>query len=141
MDSVPQIEPSGQEQTKGQNLLNPRDRMPALICTAALLLFFSTNFIFSDSTSIFGLVPLYTVIGKSHFWNVVTSSFYEKNPFKLVIDILLLALTTKPFKILYSMEQFIMYFAISIILVALVTSAHTFFRFFVTRYIGNYHYF
>ena len=112
--------------------LSPRDRLVTLLCIVSLLLMFSSNFIFSDSISIFGLVPLYTVIGKSHVWNVVTSSFYEDNSFKLAIDILLLLLTIKPFKIVYSTQQFAMYFVISIILVALATSAHSFFRFFVT---------
>ncbi len=52
-------------------------------------LMFSTNFFISDCVSTFGLVPINTLIAHKYIWNIITSSFFERNPMKLILGALI----------------------------------------------------
>ena len=92
-----------------------RLRHPIFIsCGGFLIVLYTFNYLLPDCASILGLVTANTLITNTYVWNLVTSCFYETNIVKLIIDLILLFVTMKSFRIT-NIEQFSLYFVFSIL--------------------------
>lgn len=105
---------------------------PILIYTSlVLVLLYGLNFVVGSCENLVGLVPANTLITNTYVWNLVTSSFFETNPLKLMLDLAGSWFAIKVF-ITPSLEQFGLYFVFTILACSLGTSAYCFVRFFAT---------
>jgi len=105
---------------------------PILVaCSILLLLFFSVNFIFSNSRNVFALVPVNTLITNSFVWNLVTSSFFETNIIKLIFDLFGLFFISNDLE-MGPIENFGLLIVFNILACSIGTSSVCFIRFFIT---------
>jgi hypothetical protein len=100
-------------------------------CAAFSLVLFALNFVLPECASIIGLVPANTLITNTYVWNLLTSCFYETNAIKLVFELFVFWLATRPI-IDPSFEHFGLYFGFSVLACTLGTSAYCFIRFFTS---------
>ena len=98
-----------------------------MLCICSLL-----SLIVKDSDNKIGLVPVNTLIANHYVWNLVTSSFYERNFLKLAVDVALFILVNQASNF-NNHEQFGMYFALTLISCTVGASAYCFIRFFGTK--------
>lgn len=103
-----------------------------IVCIILVCVLYGLNFVIKDCESVLALVPINTFIANKYVWNVITSNFYETQPLKVVAEILLLVQVTNNLHI-SSSDSFALYFLVTVLGSAFVTSAYCFIRFFATR--------
>lgn len=103
-----------------------------LACIILLVICYTMNFVLPTCGDKLGLVPVNTIITNSYVWNLITCSFYEKNVFKLLLNVIgLLGYSTHQIKYLPT-DQFSLFFLLSILSCSIGTSIWCFGRFFYT---------
>jgi hypothetical protein len=105
-----------------------RDSYLFIAFSAMLFILYCSNFVLSGSDELFSLIVANTLITKTYVWNVISSCFFEKNFFKLIVDFLLLFQTCKHIKN-PSVEQFGLYLLFNILACTLGTSFICFINF------------
>eukprot|EP01041_Mallomonas_annulata_P009002 gene9002-18637_t len=108
-------------------------RKPLLVfCLLFLLVCFFLNHFIPECEQKLGLVTANTLVANTYVWNLLTSCFYERSIFKIVIDVCGL-LVCSSHNISYSpVDQFALYFVLSILSCTIATSTWCFGRFFFT---------
>ncbi len=99
-----------------------------LYCAVPLIVLYSCNFFINDCPELIALVPANTLITHTYAWNMVTSCFYETNPIKLILDLILLWFATEKVGS-PNIEQFGLYFVFNVLACTMGTSIYCFIRF------------
>lgn len=86
------------------------------------------SFVLPQADDVLGLVAANTLITHTYVWNLVTGAFFETSWIKVGIDLCLLFGVSK-MVVIESMEQFLLYFAFSLLAASLLSSAYCFSRF------------
>lgn len=102
-----------------------------ILLAGSLILLFAINLVYADSRNVLGLVPVNTLISHSYVWNLITSSFFETNFLKLLLDLIGLYLIFIDLEY-DSIESFGLYLLLCTLSCSLVTSFYCFVRFFTT---------
>lgn len=97
------------------------------------MIFFVLNAFLADGRQVLGLVPVNTLIANSYVWNLLTCCFFETNVFKLCID--LLGLYHVSIGLEYdSLDNFVLYLFVCMLVCSLGASFYCFLVFFVTKH-------
>jgi hypothetical protein len=104
------------------------DRPLFVWCALPLLVLYVLSIVINDAMTLFSLVTANTLITHTYVWNLVTSSFFEANPFKLGTDLVILWLISKDVG-KPNIEQFGLYFVFGILACSIGTSIICFLRF------------
>ena len=104
----------------------------AIFSLFSLCLFFFANYVIQNAPGVLGLVTVNTIIANSYVWNLATSCFYEKSILKLFFDFVGMCIYMS-YPVKYEpVDQFALYFALSILSCTIGMSIWCFARFFFT---------
>jgi hypothetical protein len=101
-------------------------------CLILLLVTFGMNWMMPDATTKLGLVTANTLVADTQVWNLFTSQFYELHVIKLALDVIGIVIISTKTKIVGGLDQFGIYFGLSLFACSFFTSAYCFIRYFST---------
>jgi hypothetical protein len=98
---------------------------------AALFLFFVLGHVIADSSSVLGLVVANTILTKKYVWNLVTACFFERSPFKLLVDTVVFVYASNSLE-WHSFGQFALYLSLVIVSCTFLVSVYSVLTYFTT---------
>lgn len=104
------------------------ERPVAIICGIVLVIFHSLIYFIPDAVQYLSLITANTLITHTYAWNMVTSSFFETSPIKLLLDLIILAFVSKTVG-RPNLEQFALFFVFAILSCSMGTSVLRFIQF------------